>query len=713
MKTIKTPDGDVQFPDDMSDADIEGALRKIYGGESAAPVQQAKQEKPGIIESALSKSDLIRDVKNAYNRTEDPDVTFRGTLLPYAKTKEGENRLALPGLITEGISLIPGARRAITGESSEDQTASDARGLAAMIVGAPGVRAIGKVPGATADIAADAMGAPAIAETLARMTRGVDGQPGVRQTPDMAGFGGAPGVSGGAPTAPMRQGISAGAPPMQSAEAGFSLGPWAQQLPAMPAPVQRAMAPITEKVTGDYEAQVLREAAKAARRDNNSATQLEARLAELGPQATIGDTGPNMLALAEVGAQRPGPQLTQAIDNMTARREGRSQRIANMLDERMDNRQYGGTMQELMRGRSEAGQQTYPVLYERYNNISSPYLERLQKDEPLVKQGLREAYDLARLEHNSNPNAGDFNPRQFGVIDFNPAGDPILGKITNLEQWNQVKIGVDEILQRGSEKIVNPTTRQLTGYGRRLRNFRNAVVDELDRLAPGDPEAGVPSYSATRSIWAGPSRAAEMMSEGVDFIRTGKSSLDVDDVNRLSQADKDFMRVGAKQQLQDMLLNSPDGSNEVRKIFGNQMMRNKIASMFDNPDEFRMMARELGVENQLFENETQLLKNSRTAFRQNAAEDFAGGAPVGVVNRLSRGDVKGAAGQLIENAVDPVIRRFTGPSPKKAEQLAVLYSQDPEVKARFLRSMRAFEAERGGRVNAQDLARLMTGGPNQ
>lgn len=506
------------------------------------------------------------------------------------------------------------------------------------------------------------------------------------------------------------------------AKAGIKVAPKAARLAseAIGAPAiaevvsgaaKNATAPMAERLAKDYTAQAARQMGKAAGRDNMSATQIEARLAELGPQGMIADTGPNMMALAETAAQRPGKALTTATEGLGARQEGQGERLANLLDTRMDSREYGGTMDNLMKGRSAAGGPAYEALYSKYDNISTPHLERLVKDEPLVKKGLATAFELERIRHNSVPDSGPFNPQEFGVVDFNAAGDPILGNITTLKQWNHVKMGLDAMLKGDDPAIINQTTGVLTTRGKAISDFRKSIVAQLDKRAPGDPAAGVPSYAEVRGIWAGPSRAAEMMQEGMDFIKRGKSSLDVDEVKALPQADKDFMRVGAKQQLKDIIANAGDGADAVKRIFGNKMMRSKIEAMFPDKDEFKLLARDLGGEGEMFETGTNVLKNSRTAFRQNAAEDAAGGTPVGLIGNLLTGNVTGAAKSLVPN----VVRKMTGPNPKVADELAALFSTDKPTQMEYLNRMRQLEAMRAGNpklTRAQSLARTI-GGPNQ
>lgn len=58
-------------------------------------------------------------------------------------------------------------------------------------------------------------------------------------------------------------------------------------------------------------------------------------------------------------------------------------------------------------------------------------------------------------------------------------------------------------------------------------------------------------------------------------------------VGNLSPGDKQFYLQGVTRAIQDKIASAQDGADVTRKIFGNNLMRDKIAAAFDNPEAFQ------------------------------------------------------------------------------------------------------------------------------
>lgn len=433
-----------------------------------------------------------------------------------------------------------------------------------------------------------------------------------------------------------------------------------------------------DRVGSNPENAAARRMLTAANREGLSPTQVEARVAELGPQATLADALPG---LGESLVNAPNQARTAALDFLPARQEGQGKRIISALEENLTPGNYSQNIDELSRARSAAAGPKYAEAFDPldFKPIKSPLIERLM-ERPVFQQGLRkgitDALDEAAI---TGQDARVYNTWLEGA-DLN---DPniVIKKAPTLRILDAAKRGLDSIIAGGGDEIRNPLNGRLTQRGMRIEQMRKALVDELDKNAP-------PAYKQAREAWAGPSRAMEMMNDGLDFIKSGRSSLDIEQIKKLPEVDKQFMRIGARQALNDMVANNPDGANTVRKLFGNQMMRDKLEAIFPDKDSFQRFAKTMQNEGAMFENTQNMLRNSRTSYREALREDAAPGGALETGFNLLSGNLTGAA----RGAARGIANRMFGPSEATANQLVGMFSPDRATQARLLDFMRQREA---------------------
>jgi hypothetical protein len=148
----------------------------------------------------------------------------------------------------------------------------------------------------------------------------------------------------------------------------------------------------------------------------------------------------------------------------------------------------------------------------------------------------------------------------------------------NLRLMDAVKRGYDEIV----EGFRDPTSGRpnLNQYGRAVNGVRAAYVKDLREMFP--------RYGSALDAWAGPSRA-------MDALGMGRRALSNDPevtakvIKGLPAADKEFFLTGVARALKDKIEGAADGADATRRIFGNKLIRDKIAAAFDNPAQFEFM----------------------------------------------------------------------------------------------------------------------------
>lgn len=292
--------------------------------------------------------------------------------------------------------------------------------------------------------------------------------------------------------------------------------------------------------------------------------------------------------------------------------------------------------------------------------VWSPRLQQFL-DDPIAKAGLHQGLEVQRLE--SLAQGKTFNPTEYGIVGADESGAPVVGAVPNMRTLDAVKRGLDNIV----EQYRDPTTGRLAldQRGRAVDAVRKAFVDHMDSLNP--------DYAAARAAWAGPSQS-------MDALTLGRRALNNDPevtasvVSKMSPSDRQFFLSGVTRALQDKISSAQDGADVTRKIFGNSLIRSKIASAFDDPEAFQRFEKQMTAEAQYAATRNEVLKGSQTGRRLLGAATAPDVATP--INHLVRGDVGSAA----RTGVNALQQWAMKPSEKQlAARGNLLFSQDPDA----------------------------------
>lgn len=193
-------------------------------------------------------------------------------------------------------------------------------------------------------------------------------------------------------------------------------------------------------------------------------------------------------------------------------------------------------------------------------------------------------------------------------FDFNEAGDPTAVKNAAIppDVLDRVKQGLDDTVQAAKTSGDAGATRTAAMLRGRFLNYMDTQYAD--------------TYPAARAAYSGPTQSMQAIDDGRDFFKLspqeGQAKLAA-----LTPDNQDLYRLGAKQALIDQVQSAPDGSNEIRKIFGSPQKRDQVAALFDNPDDLQTFTQKLGMENRMFQTKAQMTGGSDTA--ANMAEDSA------------------------------------------------------------------------------------------
>lgn len=242
----------------------------------------------------------------------------------------------------------------------------------------------------------------------------------------------------------------------------------------------------------------------------------------------------------------------------------------------------------------------------------------------MVQKALQDGAKIA--ETNAAANGEAFAANKY----FNPDGSTPAAP--TMQALDAAKQGLDDML----EKYRDPTTGKLNldSQGRAINNLRASFVKNLDTLNP--------DYAAARRAYAGPSQSLDAMNMGQRAL-TNDPEVNAKIVGNLSPGDKQFYLQGVTRAIQTKINGAQDGADVTRRIFGNDLIRNKIAAAFDDPKAFAKFQQQMENEKTFAETRNQTLKGSPTARRLAGQADMS--QPIAEAGRhLVSGNVGSAIG---------------------------------------------------------------------
>jgi hypothetical protein len=326
------------------------------------------------------------------------------------------------------------------------------------------------------------------------------------------------------------------------------------------------------------------------------------------PLTMVDVLGKETRGLAGNVARTPGPARSFVDQFLSVRDKAAPERLKGDVRELL----HGGpgaiaTTEALMRARSAAGNPAYEAM-RRIENVWSPRLQRFM-DDPVMKSGMARGYEIERLE--STAANREFNPTQLGV-DVDAEGNIKMLRKPNMRVLDMGKQGLDSMV--AAER--NPVTGKLSSRGVALERFREAYVAELDGLDTSG------AYRAARAAWAGPSKAIDAVKLGRAVFAEGSSPEgNAALVAKLSDAEKEFYRIGVSDMLLEKIRRSGFGADEAKALVKSEWMQGQLRPAFQTQEQFDKFVESVTHERQMFEAGHKLLGGSQTAERE--AEDVS------------------------------------------------------------------------------------------
>lgn len=214
----------------------------------------------------------------------------------------------------------------------------------------------------------------------------------------------------------------------------------------------------------------------------------------------------------------------------------------------------------------------------------------------------------------------------------------------------------------------DPTSGKLNldrqGYA--ANQARAALVGELRGVSP--------TYAQALDAWAGPSQAMDAMSMGRRAL-SNDPEVTADAIGRMSDSQKDFFKVGVARALKDKVDATQEGADVTRRIFGNTLIRNKIAAAFGDPAAFDQFQTTMDQQAQFAKTRNAVLSGSRTAPLLGAMGDV-NFDPLTPAALLAHGNFPGAALHIAGQGYN-ALAGAPGAGPRTAAVGRALFTPSP------------------------------------
>ena len=405
---------------------------------------------------------------------------------------------------------------------------------------------------------------------------------------------------------------------------------------------------------------------KAMERDELTPDEAFRRLTELGPEGRLVDVGENVRGLGRAVAGQPGKAKTIAIEALEGRQEAQGARVVEAVNNALDpSGDFAGTTAALQQVRKTAAKPLY----------DSAYAKPVEPSEELIamfrRPALAQAWTRAkRIAANEGDDLAD------NLFITRPDG----GKVVNTDAIRDVR--VLDLIKRGLDDLVetkrDPVTGKLQGeVTRGIDKLRKEYIKAVDKLSP--------DYKAARAAWSGPSRSLEKMEQGRRFVRADEE-ITANQLRGMSDDEKFFFRMGAARQVRDIIFNTPDGADTVKRIFGSELKRRRLRAVFDDDESFAVFREAMEQEAELFETRAIVSPQSGSQTDLRAAErsDLASNIG-GAVSELALGNQGGAIQRFLRGLFGGGAEKMT---PQQSETIArMLFSNDPATNRKIINAL--------------------------
>jgi len=189
------------------------------------------------------------------------------------------------------------------------------------------------------------------------------------------------------------------------------------------------------------------------------------------------------------------------------------------------------------------------------------------------------------------------------------------------------------------------------------RRLKNELLQEADRQ--------VPKYKEARKIFSDFKSLENSQEAGLLFDRQTPEQLKKL-IGLMDNTQKEAFKIGVRQNLQTIVSRTADQADPAKRIFGNQLKRDQLKTIFGEGDQFNAFSRAMREEIRAAKTKFKVLGGSRTDI--NLADD--GQFIPAAVDAVQRGVIRSSLDTAISSIARSMQNRWVGLSNKNAKDLA-------------------------------------------
>ena len=357
---------------------------------------------------------------------------------------------------------------------------------------------------------------------------------------------------------------------------------------------------------------------KAIVDDDMTPQGLRDELLNMGPGATMADAGGYNLVKEVTAAKGVSGQAANKSEKfLIERARGEYKRIMTTFKKLLGPKgEYFKTVEQLEKTRKAAAGPLYEKAY-RTNIQITPELEQIMK-RPNVVSALKKSLTKAKNEG----------------ITLDP-------DIIDTRRLDYTKRALDDMIDRtrgDAQRVLIAT--------------KNQILDIID---PQNP-----AYKKARSVWSDSKQLQDAADAGANFM-TGKGDMVAADIAKMTEAQKEFFRVGAIRAVKNWA-GTTRYKNSVADRFDSPGVQERLAAVFPDENALKQFYKLVGKEQRFTQVKNKVLSGSQTAEKTQAIDDLAAGGSI--IGQAAAGNT----GNAMVNAMREGARRL-GASPRMAQNI--------------------------------------------
>lgn len=330
-------------------------------------------------------------------------------------------------------------------------------------------------------------------------------------------------------------------------------------------------------------------------RGGESLAEINTRLStarKSGVPATMLDVaGPEVRGAAEDAIAKGGPEALDFLQFMKDRQSGARNRVEDVVNRGLKPDEYFQKEKDLKDALYSNAKPLYEQAYKAFPSMQSKQLFQLMNT-PSGKKAVKKA--VKAIQDKPGASIGKTNA---------------MGMVTrpSLEFLDEVKKSFDDMISKEEGTGMNY---KATGEGKRLRDLRNALVNEMDNVTSVN---GQSLYTDARGQYAGDLEVLDALRTGRDeFVRSAPQEW-ASKLKNMSFTEKDAVRSGVAQKIFEVINNPSTDINPARKLAGSPATMAKLESVFDKPGQFKIFREALNREADLWENSRDTINKATNA----------------------------------------------------------------------------------------------------